>query len=196
MWRRCGRCGSRVSERLRLRAAHDEHELARIYAVPHDHTGWADHVVRVAVTAQFAHQLSGRVARAADLSCGDGAILKALEVGERYLGDYAPGHDLVGPIEDTIEQIPAVDLFVCTETLEHLDDPDAVLAAIRRKARRLVVSTPVDAWQDTNLEHYWAWSRAGVEAMLVGAGFDPAVYMALDFRGCGGEYCYGTWWCR
>jgi hypothetical protein len=182
--------------RIRLRPAHSPDELARIYARPHDHTQWSDHLLRVAVTAQFAHQLTGRVARVADLSCGDGAILKALDVGQRYLGDYASGHDYTGPIEATIEQIPDVDLFVCCETLEHLDDPDLVLKAIRAKARRLVVSTPVDAFDDTNPEHYWAWSRAAVEEMLSAAGFDPAVYLALDFRACGGDYCYGIWWCR
>lgn len=185
-----------MSERRRLRPAHDEAALARIYATPHDHTRWNDHLVRVAVTAQFAHQLCGRVARAADLSCGDGAILKALDVGERFFGDFAPGYEFSGPIEETLGQVPDVDLLVCCETLEHLDDPDQVLKLARGKARRLVLSTPVDAWEDSNLEHYWAWSRVGVEGMLRAAGWDPAVYCELDFRACGGEYAYGVWWCR
>lgn len=185
-----------VSERVRLRPAHDEAALARIYATPHDHTRWTDHKIRVAVTAQFAHQLSGRVGRAADLSCGDGAILKALDVGERFFGDYAPGYDYTGPIEETVEQVPPVDLFVCCETLEHLDDPDLALKAIRGKTRTLVLSTPVGAFDDDNAEHYWAWDRAAVEAMLCSAGFDPAVYCELDFRACGGVYAYGVWWCR
>ena len=185
-----------MSERVRLRPAHSPADLARIYARPHDHTRWADHLVRVAVTAQFAHQLCGRVARAADLSCGDGTILGALDVGERFFGDFAPGHEFTGPIEETLGQIPDVDLLICTETLEHLDDPDLVLKQARTKTRTLVLSTPVDAWHDDNLEHYWSWSRAGVEDMLRGAGFDPAVYCELDFRACGGVYSFGTFWAR
>lgn len=185
-----------MSDRVRLRGPHGEAELASLYAVPHDHTQWVDHQVRVAVTIEFTRRLSGRVARAADLSCGDGAILHAIDAGERYFGDYAPGYAYTGPIEQTIGQIPPVDLFVCCETLEHLDDPEMVLKHVCGKTRRLVTSTPVDAFTDTNQEHYWAWSRAAVEAMLRDAGFDPAVYCELDFRACGGEYAFGVWWCR
>jgi hypothetical protein len=182
--------------RVRLRPVHDSETLARIYASPHDHSKWSDHKVRVAITAQFAHLLAGRVGSGADLSCGDGTILKALNVGTRYLGDFAPGYPITGAIDDTIEQIPVVDLFVCCETLEHLDDPDATLKKIRTKTRTLVLSTPVDAFEDTNLEHYWAWSRAGVETMLAAAGFQVDVYTAIDFRPAGAEYQFGVWFCR
>lgn len=185
-----------MPERVRLRPVHSPDELARIYARPHDHRRWTDHLVRVATTAQFVHALGGPMARAADLSCGDGAILGALDVGTRYLGDFASGHEFTGPIENTVEQIPPVDLFVCTETLEHLDDPDLVLKKVRSKTRALALSTPVDAWEDRNPEHYWAWSRGGVEAMLAEAGFAVHAYMELDFRPAGGEYAYGVWIAR
>jgi 2-polyprenyl-3-methyl-5-hydroxy-6-metoxy-1,4-benzoquinol methylase len=90
-----------------------------------------------------------------------------------------------------------VQLYICCETLEHLDDPETVLKAIRSKTQNLVLSTPVDAWRDiTNPEHYWAWDRAAVEEMLRSAGFTVAVYNALDLRPAGGEYCFGIWWCR
>jgi hypothetical protein len=185
-----------MSDRVRLRPAHDEAALARIYAKPHNHTKWLDHKVRVAVTAQFAHALAGHVDSGADLSCGDGTILSSLDIGTRYFGDYAPGYSLTGPIDDTLEQIPMVDLFVCCETLEHLDDPDVTLKAVRGKAKTLVLSTPVDAFQDGNLEHYWAWSREGVETMLVAAGFTVVAYASVDFRPAGGEYQFGVWYCR
>lgn len=185
-----------MPERIRLRPAHDDEALARIYAAPHQHTKWDDHKVRVAVTAQFAHRMAGRVDSAADLSCGDGTIINALAADTRYLGDFAPGYPIVGPIDDTIDQIPVVDLFVCCETLEHLDVPDLTLKKIRAKARALVLSTPVDAFNDRNEEHYWAWSREAVEAMLAAAGFIVVVYAAIDFRPSGGEYQFGVWYCR
>lgn len=188
--------GPGLPERVRLRPAYTAEELATLYATPHNHSRWGDHRVRVALTAQMTHLLAGPIATAADLSCGDATILKALNVGTRYLGDFAPGYPLTGPIDDTIDEIPLVDLYVCCETLEHLDDPDLALKKIRAKTRALVLSTPVDAFNDTNPEHYWAWSREGVEAMLTEAGFRTEVYTAIDFRPSGAEYCFGVWYCR
>lgn len=181
--------------RERLRPAHSPDELARIYPKPHDHTRWNDHVARVATTITFARSTMGPIhGDAADLSCGDGAVLAGLDVeGHRYCGDFAPGYPITGPVEQTIEQIPQVDLFVCCETLEHLDDPDAVLKAIRAKSRFMLLSTPVGAWRDTNPEHYWAWSEVGVDEMLKAAGFTGHSYMYLDFRGADGAYAYGVW---
>jgi hypothetical protein len=185
-----------TEDRIRLRPAHTVEELASVYATPHDHTKWLDHKVRVAVTAQFTHVLSGHVDTAADLSCGDGTILNAISANERYFGDLAPGYPYTGPIDQTITRIPAVDLFICCETLEHLDDPDLTLKNIRAKTKTLVLSTPVDAFGDRNPEHYWAWSRHGVETMLSDAGFTVVVYNELDCRPSGGEYSFGIWWCR
>lgn len=182
--------------KTRLRGPYDADKLAELYAAPHDHTKWNDHKVRVAVTAQIAHAVAGDVQVAADLSCGDGATLRALGVPELHLGDLAPGHQYHGPIEQTIHEIPHVGLFVCTETLEHVDDPDLVLKLIRPKADTLIVSTPVDCWHDHNPEHYWAWSREDVEEMLTAAGFEVVLYAALDVRPGGGEYTFGIWGCR
>ncbi|MBV9920287.1 MAG: hypothetical protein JOY78_05435 [Pseudonocardia sp.] len=181
----------------RLRPAHTPDELTKLYATPHEHRGWDDHRVRVATTAQWAHQLVGWVGTAADLSCGDGAILKALDVDrQRYFGDFAPGWDFTGPIEQTITSLPNVDLFVCCETLEHLDDPSLVLKQIRARTDHLLLSTPIDAWQDTNPEHYWAWSRDGVEDLLTEVGFEVRAFMSLDFRPMPRDYCYGVWVAR
>lgn len=183
-----------MSDRVRLRPAHTPEALAEIYPAPHDHTRWEDHRVRVAVTAEFARACAGEVQRAADLSCGDGTILWAVDAETRVFGDFAPGWPITGPIDETVDRIDPVDVFVCCETLEHIDDPDLVLKAVRAKTRGLVLSTPVDAWGDDNLEHYWAWSRAGVEKILTTAGFTPLVYAELDFRPAGGPYSFGLWW--
>lgn len=192
--------------RKRLRPAHSAERLAQIYPVPHDHTQWRDHVLRVEATIDVARKLIGEpgaptwppaVRSAADLSCGSAAVLKALAIPELHLGDYAAGYQYTGPIEQTIHQIPDVDLIVCTETLEHLDDPDMVLKQIRAKTRFLVLSTPVEAWEDSNEEHYWAFDEAGVAEMLDAAGFTVEVALVLDFRRHGPEYyAFGIWGCR
>jgi hypothetical protein len=168
--------------RQRLRPAHTPEELARIYAVPHNHAQWSDHILRVDTTVKFGTEVFGALSLGADLSCGSGAILRGLPVARRIFGDFAPGYQYTGPLEETLEQIPDVDLYVCCETLEHVDDPDAVLKQIRAKSAALLLSTPIDAWDDTNEEHYFAWSSADLVEMLAATGWDLVDYMELDFR--------------
>lgn len=186
--------------RQRLRPAYTPEELAEIYAKPHDSSRWRDHVVRVDVTIALGRGVVvPSVERIADLSCGNGAIAKGIGEAsfgvELILGDFAPGYEHTGPIEKTIDEIEErVDVFVCSETIEHLDDPDAVLRKIRRKTRYLVLSTPVEAWGETNPEHYWAWDRAEVESMLQAAGFTTLKpYVELDMRSAWSPYCFGIW---
>lgn len=184
--------------RERLRPALSAQALAQMYAVPHDHRRWSDHEIRVDATVALGRRAAwSGVSSAADLSCGNGSILAAIPAGTHYYGDLAPGYDITGSIEQTIEQIPMVDLFVCCETIEHLDDPDTVLKAIRAKTSLLLLSTPVDAWRDTNIEHYWAWSRDDVEQMLAAAGFAVRLYACLDLTPAAPDsYCFGIWICR
>jgi 2-polyprenyl-3-methyl-5-hydroxy-6-metoxy-1,4-benzoquinol methylase len=188
----------------RLREMPDADELSRFYAVPHDHTRWADHRIRVDMTATLAASLVPPRAAIVDLSCGDGEIamrLAAISNGDVVLGDLAPGYPLTGPIEDTAPQVAAsiefvkgvgarADLWVLCETLEHLDDPGAVLALIRPLARTLVFSTPVDAFDDTNLEHVWAWDRDGVTELLEAGGWTIDIVNILDLRPSGFIYSY------
>lgn len=183
-------------ERRRLRPTHSESDLRRIYGKTHNHAKWADHRLRVQVTAQMARWLADGVNSAADLSCGDGVILSAIDCDVKIYGDLAAGYEIQGPIEQTLETIPKVGLFICAETVEHLDDPDTVLVDIRDKCDRLVLSTPVEAWSDANVEHYWAWSRSGVETMLGAAGFRIRAYNELDTRMLSrAGYRYGIWAC-
>ncbi len=181
----------------RLRPAHSPQRLAEIYATPHDHRKWEDHLLRVDMTIALARWMArGGIRTAADLSCGNAAIINAVGVQFAYRGDFAPAYPICGPIEETLDVIPTVDLYICSETLEHLDDPAAVLKKIRAKTRSLVLSTPVDAWQDPNEEHYWAWSREGVEGLLTSAGFQVAAYATADFRHINPHfYCFGMFGC-
>lgn len=176
--------------RWRLRDYPSPAELAKLYRRPHSHRCWADHLVRVDVTAMIgAWMLRGHVAPTiADLSTGDATIPRGIADAANafhanlHLGDFAPGYEHHGPIERTVEQLAddSVDLFVCSETIEHLDDPAAVLARIRAKAHRLIVSTPIgETDPDGNPEHVWGWTVEGVCDMLVSAGWRPTVVNEL-----------------
>lgn len=170
-----------------------------MYAVPHRHDKWVDHRVRVDVTIALGRNLIDAGATVADLSCGDAAIaygLRKSHGAKLILGDLAPSYEHTGPIEETIDAIPHVDMFICSETIEHLDDPDAVLTAIRGKTDRLLLSTPDNELSAANPNHLWAWDIEAVEDMLRAAGFTPEAFAFTDLRPSGGEYGFQIWGCR
>lgn len=178
---------------MRLRPPYTADELRQLYPVPHDHTAWPDHRLRVELTVALLKWMEPT--SIADLSCGDGAVANAFPwVLPRFLGDLAPGHPFHGPIEDTLDLVPSVDVFVCCETLEHLDDPDLVLSRIRGKARRLVLSTPDGEMTDGNPQHYWGWDREGVRHMLLVAGWSPMVELGFEVPGLGVRF--QLWGCE
>lgn len=178
--------------RERLRPAHSDAELAEIYQVPHQHNCWEDHILRVKMTIALASYFTD-VKTVADLSAGDATIINAVQAETKYIGDFAPSYQFVGPIEKTIHEIPNVDLFICSETIEHLDNPDEVLAMISKKTKHLILSTPDGELDDGNPEHYWGWDDEGVRQMLVAAGFTPRAF--ANFRVVDLGYMYQAWAC-
>jgi hypothetical protein len=181
-----------------LRPFYTPEETAELYAEPYDHARWEQHRERVGRTVElldhFAHTLNAHTV--ADLSCGDGAIV----CGSRHpwsaviLGDFAPGFDHIGRIERTIHEIPTVDVFVLSETLEHVERPAELLAAIRQKARHLLLTTPHAEFDDRNPEHYWGWDKAGIQELLDGAGWRPD-HFELFTPQSGNWYTYQIWTC-
>jgi len=181
--------------RRRLRPAYTPEQLAGIYATPHDSDRWEDHRERVRLTIQAVGDLVGVVDSAADLSCGNGKILAGILAGRKVYGDYAPGYPITGPIEDTLPDLDPVDLLIMSETLEHLDDPDAVLRVARQKCGVMVLSTPTNEWdrhKDENAEHYWSWGLDDLAGMLLEAGFTDLTLRYLPL----GYYDYQLWVAR
>lgn len=165
--------------RIRLRSKYTDDELAKIYRKPHNSSAFGiDHQYRIAMSIAMIQVLmeAKPIRSVADLSAGDGSIIDALEAPTKYIGDFAPRYAITGPIEQTINEIPEVDLFICSETLEHLDDPDSIMRMIGRKAKYVFVSTPDDEVQYDNPEHYWRWDREEINKMLWQAGYAPIAY--------------------
>ena len=181
--------------RVRLRPAHTPSQLAHIYQTPHRHSQWNDHRIRVQMTIAFA-SFFGDVNRVADLSAGDATIINAINAKEKYIGDFAPGYELTGAIDDTIELIPNVDLFICSETIEHLDDPEKTLLKIRAKTKAIIVTTPDGESNDHNPEHYWGWDTQGVSELLTSVGFTPTIFSRIDFVNPTSTYNYQIWGAR
>ena len=180
---------------IRLRPKYSDEELKSIYATPHAHSSWPDHRARVRATIALAKWFED-VRSVADLSAGDAAIIDGLDVHAKYIGDYATRYEFAGPIEKTIDLIPKVDLFICSETVEHLDQPDLVLKKIRAKTRYLVLSTPDGEDNAGNHQHYWGWSADDMRALLIEAGFEPVIFQSLKFDDPGLVYDYQIWGCK
>lgn len=182
----------------RLRPAYPDDELGRVYPEQYNHTRWPDHIQRVQATLDFIHAMtvSGQRRIVADLSCGDAEIAKRIEgtklllLGDYVANDAYPYH---GGIEHTIDLLGYVDLFVLSETLEHIDNPRALLTAIRKHASYLVLTTPMDEQDDGNPEHYWGWDDDGVRELLQGTGWRPTNYMLFTPTGPQTYYSYQMW---
>jgi hypothetical protein len=160
--------------RAQLRPFYTPEQRAVLYGSTYRHEKWEDHRHRVAHTAGV---LAGmEPASVADLSCGDGAVVAQAKLTCRVvLGDITPGWDVAGPVEETIALIKPVDVFVCSETLEHVQDPDGLLRAIRAVAKRLLLTTPDGETGSENPEHYWGWNRDDLAPMMEAAGWAPEV---------------------
>lgn len=204
--------------RRRLRDARSEGEGAfysRRYPDGYRHDVWPDHVERVKASVDLIRRYSGSIRTAADLSAGDAAILRGLPfLEDAFVGDLngigapaalpgawdGPGVTVLpsGALPGSLESLPRpVDLFVLSETLEHLDDPDDLLRALVGRTRYLFVSTPVEESHDSgNEEHYWSWNQADVHHMLQDAGWSAMecqILKPVSTRGLPGAYTYQLW---
>lgn len=187
--------------RVQLRPFYSPEQRAALYSAPYKHAKWPEHKFRVAHTAQALREMNP--ASVADLSCGDGAVVGQAGLScPVILGDITPGHSFTGPIEETVSLIPGVDVFVCSETLEHVQDPDALLRAIRVTAARLLLTTPDGETHPAkpewgNHEHYWGWDTDELASMLEAAGWEPEVPVEVYAPPVDRPYyAYQIWRCK
>ena len=164
----------------RLRENPDSAELQQMYASPHDHMAWgAGHDIRVRATIEMGRWLGLQfpIDSIGDLSTGNAAIPNGIAKQETilHLGDFASGYKYEGPISDTIDQMPHVDLFVLSETVEHLEDPQEVLSKIKTKSTLLLLSTPIGEDSTGNPEHLWGWDQEGLLSILKESGWTEMI---------------------
>lgn len=197
--------------RLREKRPDEAAFYADRYPVGYLHYRWSDHVERIAATASFAAPWLDyyNITSVADPSAGDGALVRALattepRISRAYVGDLNPGPELAqgwnsvtpyvwvnlqgSPLDEGLDALDRnregvpVDLLVCSETLEHLDDPDAFLVRAKMSARSILVTTPENETARDNEEHYWGWDSEAVSVMLHEAGWrtvDHSIFKPL-----------------
>lgn len=160
-----------------------------MYDHTYDHTQWAEHKTRVQRTIEIAQALIDRegLTSVTDLSCGDGAIVDGLNIAAKIKKDFA-----YDPIEITSLLMKPTGLFICSETIEHLQAPWTVLEQIALKTKWLILSTPLD--EDPaigNHEHYWAFTQKDVNTILDQSGFACEDITLLTERSW--TYTYQIW---
>jgi hypothetical protein len=184
--------------RRRLRDYPSPEELATMYAKPHDHRIYGyGHDLRVRHTIALGEWLRDTVKAKtiADLSTGNAAIPNGLfQPGMKLiLGDFAPGYEHHGPIEETLKALPmGLDMFVISETIEHVDNPQHLLSRIRQQARSLLLSTPIGEDDLGNPEHVWGWDQEAVGEMLRMAGWNSMARVDVVLQD---TYSYQIWAC-
>jgi hypothetical protein len=184
--------------RARLRGNPTADELATLYASPHDARLYGyGHELRVQSTIALGKTTCGpEPGRVIDLSCGNAVIPRA--IGGHFgcpvvLGDFAGGYQFHGPIEESIREVAewrkgdAIGLFILSETIEHLEEPDEVLMQIGSVADQLIVSTPIDERGAGTPEHIWSWDIEYVKALLHETGWTTTDTVEL-YLGEGYDY--------
>jgi hypothetical protein len=183
--------------RTRLRPKYSDEELAKIYDHVYDHTRWVEHQTRITWTIrrlQHFIDLRPEITRVVDLSCGDGAILNGLNVPSKVFGDIvmAPHLTIGAVLAEISVKYTQGDLLVCSETLEHLDDPDEFLRNAQENFKFIAITTPLGETNDHNWEHYWGWDLIGVNDMLQATQWYPLVEETLPLE----HYTYQFWIAR
>ncbi len=140
-----------------------------------------------------------REAAAAHASCGR---LRVLDVGcgqkpyYPYFAGYAdsyvgvdvvenPAAELLGGVEDLPVDDASFDVVLCTQVLEHCDDPARAVAELRRVTApggRVLASTHGVQVYHPSPHDYWRWTHEGLHRLFA----ENGDWQTLDVRPAGG----------
>lgn len=151
----------------------------------------------VCLVIDYLEHLDRPSLRVVDLGCGDGGLLQLLQSSRCGAGVIARGYDFqpsnaAGWGErgvraeslnfiDNWSEVLHADVYVCTEVLEHLEDPHHLLRRVRARNAALVCSSPHDEHEGSiDASHNWAWDFPGYRALVDDADFDTVHHMTVD----------------
>lgn len=169
-------------------------ETVANYAHTYSYKRWGEHVDRIRHTTEIAQRIinTEELKHVTDLSCGDGAIINSLTGVDTVRNDFSINGD---GIEVTSKIMKPTDLFICSETIEHLREPWTVLEQIAMNTKWLVLSTPLDEDISVgNWEHYWSFEKRDIQDILEQSCFTPVDHIVL--LSAGWTYEYQIWTAR
>jgi SAM-dependent methyltransferase len=148
--------------------------------------------LRAALDARAAEH--GGLGTVVDVGCGVKPYVPWLDGrAARYVGlDLGPGADVVAATEALPLRDGCADVVLCTQVLEHVDDPRATVAELARVLRpgglALVSTHGVRPYHPTPGD-YWRWTAAGLEKLFAEAGR----FARVEVVPCGGTIaCLGS----
>lgn len=136
---------------------------------------------------------AGQIELVLDVGCGGKPYFPWLEGRcRRYVGiDAGIDADVVAPSENLPFPADVADLVLCTQVLEHVDDPAAAIREISRVLRpgglALVSTHGVQRYHPTPVD-YWRWTASGLRKLAEDAGG----FERVEVLACGGTVaCLG-----
>jgi SAM-dependent methyltransferase len=136
------------------------------WLVRHALAGW------LAAEAKAAAERCGRY-RVLDVGCGPKPYYPFFaELAEEYVGvDVVenPAADLLGPVEALPVEDGAFDIVLCTQVLEHCDDPAQAIRELRRVTApggRVLASTHGVQVYHPSPEDLWRWTHVGLRRLF------------------------------
>ena len=157
--------------------AHSE-DLRRVTAsVPRWHSSW----LSISPLARDIQRLAPRLraGRLLDIACGNKPYRSWFPQATWYLGlDIVPANSSADVVAHTAQLPFAAEVFdsaLCTQALEHVARPDALLAEAWRVLKpngQLLLSAPM-YWQDHEEPYdFYRYTRHGLQFLLAQAGFE------------------------
>ena len=123
--------------------------------------------------AEAAQLTDGRRYRVLDVGCGPKPYYPFFaDRASEYVGvDVVPhpAADLVGPVEALPVEDGSFDIVLCTQVLEHCDDPAKAVAELRRVTApggRVLASTHGVQVYHPSPNDYWRWTHAGLRRLF------------------------------
>jgi SAM-dependent methyltransferase len=133
-------------------------------------TGWS---VRAPLAAWLQREGAASAGkRVLDVGCGLKPYYPFFVNAAEYIGvDVVDGPtvDLVGPIEALPVEDDGFDIVLCTQVLEHVDDPAAAVRELHRVTKpggRVLASTHGVMVFHPNPNDYWRWTHTGLRRVF------------------------------
>jgi SAM-dependent methyltransferase len=122
--------------------------------------------------AEAAGAFGGRRYRVLDVGCG---VKPYYPFFRPYASEYVGvdpqdcGADLIGTVEAIPVDDASFDVVLCTQVLEHSDDPDRAVQELRRvtaSGGRVLASTHGVMFFHPNPQDHWRWTHTGLERLF------------------------------
>jgi SAM-dependent methyltransferase len=115
--------------------------------------------------------------RVLDVGCGVKPYYPFFAGASEYVGvdvQENPYADLAGAVEELPVEDESFDIVLCTQVLEHVDDPSRAVRELRRVTApggRVLASTHGVMLYHPNPQDLWRWTHTGLERLFRDAGW-------------------------